>query len=292
MPKKKKQSRKTTQTQSQKVIVNIGTKTGKKKRGAVGGTVAYRHNLAPTFITAPQVDYTPLLAMMNYQTRTLQPEAITNPVTPLSSATVATAGEMSGQAAMVRAGQADPEAQPKESRRGLSSGVKSGGKQRRPGRTAETFEPNSHMEQRLSAEVKEEGVLQEDKPAQVAVPKPLDFGGYAGQAEVRPGFAQQRGATVAEPASQAIGILQPKLVNAPTTGFTTPPSATGLRSQSLPPPTARSGGRPKIYSEGKLTKDEVPFYEQLKKKPRSSLNELERGQFTSLRDRDRKFGRS
>lgn len=178
MPKKKKQSSKTTQSQSQKVIVNIGTATARKRkrRKGGGGTVAYRHNLAPTFITTPQVDYTPLLAMMQYQTRSLQPEAVTNPVTPLSSATVANAEQMAGQAAISRA-ELDasstasskfvnrerqeretmekedirgpsPRAQPKESRKVSSSGRK----QRRPGPTSETLQPNSQLDRRLESE--------------------------------------------------------------------------------------------------------------------------------------------
>jgi hypothetical protein len=116
MPKKKKQSRKTTQYQRQSVTVNIGTSTKRKRKGGGGG--GHRQNLAPTFITAPQVDYTPLLAMMSYQTRSLQQEPLRNPVTPLSSVTQALPAEqMAGEAAI-----------------------------RRAGPTAATFEPVAHME--------------------------------------------------------------------------------------------------------------------------------------------------
>lgn len=120
MPKKKKQSRKTTQYQRQSVTVNIGTSTKRKRKGGGGG--GHRQNLAPTFITAPQVDYTPLLAMMSYQTRSLQQEPVRNPVTPLSSVTQALPAEqMAGEAAI-----------------------------RRAGPTAATFEPVAHMERELA----------------------------------------------------------------------------------------------------------------------------------------------
>lgn len=120
MPKKKKQSRKTTQYQRQSVTVNIGTSTKRKRKGGGGG--GHRQNLAPTFITAPQVDYTPLLAMMSYQTRSLQQEPVRNPVTPLSSVTQALPAEqMAGEAAI-----------------------------RRAGSTAATFEPVAHMERELA----------------------------------------------------------------------------------------------------------------------------------------------
>jgi hypothetical protein len=105
--KRKRQSRKTTQSQrqSQKVIVNIGSKSAPRKRSGRGGLPppSHMHNLAPTFVTAPQVDYTPILAMLTQQTRSLQPEPVRNPVTPLSSATQ-TAEQMAGAAAIRRAG--------------------------------------------------------------------------------------------------------------------------------------------------------------------------------------------
>jgi hypothetical protein len=51
------------------------------------------------------VDYTPFLAMMTYQTRSLQPEPLRNPVTTLSSVTQALPAEqMAGEAAIRRAG--------------------------------------------------------------------------------------------------------------------------------------------------------------------------------------------
>jgi hypothetical protein len=139
-PKKKKKSRKTTQSQSQsqKVVVNIGTATAKRKRrggggAGPGGGGGYRHNLAPTIVNAPQVDYTPFLAMMQYQTRTLQGEGIANPVTPLSSATVANAEKMAGEAAI-----------------------------RRAGKTSADFSQQAHMNRREDEEREREAMGQED----------------------------------------------------------------------------------------------------------------------------------
>jgi hypothetical protein len=64
------------------------------------------HNLAPTFVTAPQVDYTPLLAMMQHHARPIV-EQVPMPVTqtPLSASIQAsTAEQMAGEAAIRRAG--------------------------------------------------------------------------------------------------------------------------------------------------------------------------------------------
>jgi hypothetical protein len=118
--KKKKQSRKTTQSQRQRqsqrqsVVVNIGSKSSprKKRRGGGGGggggglpPPSHMHNLAPTFVTSPQIDYTPILAMLSQQTRSLQPEPFQNPVTPLSSVHQSLPAEqMAGEAAIRRAG--------------------------------------------------------------------------------------------------------------------------------------------------------------------------------------------
>lgn len=138
MPKKKKQSRKTTQYQRQSVTVNIGTATKRKRKGGGGGGGGHRQNLAPTFITAPQVDFTPLLAMLTHQTRSLQPEPFQNPVTPLSSVTqVLPAEQMAGEAAI-----------------------------RRAGPTAGSFEPVSHMEREISATTQAREALSEILKAQ------------------------------------------------------------------------------------------------------------------------------
>lgn len=128
MPPKKRKLKQPTQSQrqSQKVIVNIGSKSAPRKRSGGGGG-GHRHNLAPTFITAPQVDYTPILAMLTQQTRSLQPEPLRNPVTPLSSVTQALPAEqMAGEAAI-----------------------------RRAGPTAGSFQPIGHMERQIEASLRE-----------------------------------------------------------------------------------------------------------------------------------------
>jgi hypothetical protein len=118
--KRKRQSRKTTQSQrqSQKVIVNIGSKSAPRKKSGRGGLPppSHMHNLAPTFVTSPQIDYTPILAMLTHQTRSLQHEPLRNPVTPLSSVTQALPAEqMAGEAAIRRAGPTASNLQPQPS---------------------------------------------------------------------------------------------------------------------------------------------------------------------------------
>jgi hypothetical protein len=109
MPPKKRKRKQPTQSQrqSQKVIVNIGSKSAPRKRSGRGGLPppSHQHNLAPTFVTAPQVDYTPLLMAITQQTRSLQPEPLRNPVTPLSAVMATqTAEQMAGAAAIRRVG--------------------------------------------------------------------------------------------------------------------------------------------------------------------------------------------
>jgi len=109
-PKKRKRQPTQSQKQSQKVIVNIGSKSAPRKKSGRGRgglpPPSYQHNLAPTFVTAPQVDYTPLLAMMQHHARPIveqQPMPITQ--TPLSASVQASnAKQMAGEAAIRRAG--------------------------------------------------------------------------------------------------------------------------------------------------------------------------------------------
>jgi hypothetical protein len=117
MPYKKRKRKQPTQSQrqSQKVIVNIGSKSAPRKRSGRGGLPppSHMHNLAPTFVTAPQVDYTPLLMAITQQTRSLQPEPVRNPVTPLSSVIQSLpAQQMAGAAAIRRAGKTAANFQP------------------------------------------------------------------------------------------------------------------------------------------------------------------------------------
>jgi len=98
MPKRKKATTKQKQKQSQRqsVVVNIGASKGRskpRKSSGRGGLPppSYAHNLAPTFITAPQVDYAPILGAIAGLTAKIQQEPrIQNPVTPLSSSVQAT----------------------------------------------------------------------------------------------------------------------------------------------------------------------------------------------------------
>ncbi len=121
-PKKRKRKAKTpkskpTQRQSQRqsVVVNIGSKSTPRKSSGRGNLPppSHAHNLAPTFVTAPQVDYTPLLAMMQHHASPIVAQApmpVQNAVTPLSSVSTQTnidarsPQQLAGQAALRRAG--------------------------------------------------------------------------------------------------------------------------------------------------------------------------------------------
>lgn len=99
MPRKKKvqQKQKQKQKQSQRVVVNVGTIAKSKKRSGRGGLPppSHMHNLAPTFVTAPQVDYTPLIAMMQHHARPIvaqSPMPVTQ--TPLSATIQASTAEV------------------------------------------------------------------------------------------------------------------------------------------------------------------------------------------------------
>ena len=85
MPPKRKARKGQTQTQRQSVVVNIGTKRKSSGRGRLPPP-SHQHNLAPTFITTPQIDYTNLFASLLHTTAKVKdPVPIRNPVTPLSS---------------------------------------------------------------------------------------------------------------------------------------------------------------------------------------------------------------
>lgn len=123
--KRKAKTPKTTQRQSQRqsVVVNIGSRTSPRKSSGRGNLPppSHAHNLAPTFVTAPQVDYTPLLAMMQHHSRPIvvqEPMPVQNPVTPLSSVSTQTqndarsAQQLAGEAALRRAGNTAGNLQP------------------------------------------------------------------------------------------------------------------------------------------------------------------------------------
>jgi hypothetical protein len=117
-----------TQTQRQSVVVNIGTKRKSSGRGRLPPP-SYQHNLAPTFITTPQIDYTNLFASLLHTTAKVQdPVPIRNPVTPLSA--TQSAQQMAGAAALSREAE------------------------RRPGPTAGNFQPlPSQADERLAANI-------------------------------------------------------------------------------------------------------------------------------------------
>lgn len=97
------------QRQTQRVTVNIGkTTVTKRKQSGKGGLPppSHMHNLAPTFVTAPQVDFVGLIGEISRLTKQVQdPVPIRNPVTPLQSTLIASNAEkMAGEAAIRRAG--------------------------------------------------------------------------------------------------------------------------------------------------------------------------------------------
>ena len=108
---------KQSQSQRQSVVVNIGTSKTKSKprksRGRGGlPPPSHMHNLAPTFVTNQQIDYTPLISsILNASNKIGAPNSISqrtieNPVTPLSSTTQSSSTQSSsaGEAAIRRAG--------------------------------------------------------------------------------------------------------------------------------------------------------------------------------------------
>ena len=121
-PKKKKekpkaQKQRQKQAQRQSVTVNVGTSKSKskpRKSSGRGGLPppSHMHNLAPTFVTNQQIDYTPLISSLLHTSNkigapnSISQRTIDNPITPLSSSTQSStsAGEMAGEAALRRAG--------------------------------------------------------------------------------------------------------------------------------------------------------------------------------------------
>ena len=122
MPPKKKKAKSTQkqkQSQRQSVVVNIGSTKSKPRKTSGRGRLpppSYKHNLAPTFVTNQQIDYTPLISSILHasnkigEPNSISQRTIENPVTPLSSTIQSSstqsssAGEMAGEAAIRRAG--------------------------------------------------------------------------------------------------------------------------------------------------------------------------------------------
>jgi len=118
---KPKPTQKQKQAQRQSVTVNVGSSKSKskpRKSSGRGGLPppSHMHNLAPTFVTNQQIDYTPLISSLLYASNkigapnSISQRTIENPVTPLSSTTQSStsqsssAGEMAKEAALRRAG--------------------------------------------------------------------------------------------------------------------------------------------------------------------------------------------
>jgi hypothetical protein len=188
----KKRKRKPTQSQSQRqsVVINIGSKTSKpRKKSGRGGLPppSYQHNLAPTFITAPQVDYTPLLAMMQHHARPIVEQApmpITQ--TPLSASVQASnAEQMAGEAAIRRAGPTAANFQPPPSQSRDKSPILTLLNRPRP----ETSKPKTNLKERFSM-----GAEDKDAPQQAL--RPPDP--YVTQQLVPTKSAEDLGAPVAE----------------------------------------------------------------------------------------------
>ena len=131
-PKKKKAKPKPTQKQKQaqrqSVVVNVGTSKSKskpKKSSGRGGLPppSHMHNLAPTFVTNQQVDYTPLITSLLHtsnkigEPNSISQRTIDNPVTPLSSTiqSSSTQSSSAGEAALRRAGPTAGNFQPRPS---------------------------------------------------------------------------------------------------------------------------------------------------------------------------------
>jgi len=118
---KPKPTQKQKQAQRQSVTVNVGSSKSKSKpRKSIGRgglpPPSHMHNLAPTFVTNQQIDYTPLISSILHASNkiggpnSISQRTIDNPITPLSSSTQSsysqssTAEEMAGEAALRRAG--------------------------------------------------------------------------------------------------------------------------------------------------------------------------------------------
>ena len=100
------------QSVNQSVVVKIGDTKAKRKytprkKGEGGGgggmpPASYPHHLQPTFIQAPQVDYTPLLLALNRTPNPIKPPmAVINERTPLSVGVQTTEQELASSSSFV-----------------------------------------------------------------------------------------------------------------------------------------------------------------------------------------------
>ena len=129
-PKKKKAKPKPTQkqkqSQRQSVVVNVGTSKSKPRKSSGRGRLpspSHMHNLAPTFVTNQQIDYTPLISSILHasnkigEPNSISQRSIENTVTPLSSTIQSSSTQSSspGEAALRRAGPTAGNFQPRPS---------------------------------------------------------------------------------------------------------------------------------------------------------------------------------
>jgi hypothetical protein len=197
--KRKAKTPKTTQRQSQRqsVVVNIGSKSTPRKSSGRGGLPppSHAHNLAPTFVTAPQVDYTPLLAMIQQHARPIVPQApLPVTTTPLSASVQASnAEQMAGEAAIRRAGPTAGNFQTPASEARFKPITKIGGEQ-------SSYKP-----------------VVQPNPPQVRPPDP-----YVTRQLVQPKAAEEPGSGGGIPFAQARFVDPPSAQQAEVVGFKTP----------------------------------------------------------------------
>jgi len=215
-PKKRKRKAKTprgqSQSQRQSVVVNIGSTSKPRKSSGRGGLPppSHAHNLAPTFVTAPQVDYTPLLAMIQQHARPIvaqEPLPVTT--TPLSASVQASnAEQMAGEAAIRRAGPTAGNLQPPPSladERRIETLLQSS----RP----QPSKPKTNMAERRSM-----GAEDKDAPKpQVRPPDP-----YVTRQLVQPKAAEEPGSGGGIPFAQARFVDPPSAQQAEVVGYKTP----------------------------------------------------------------------
>lgn len=237
MPPKKRRAKsksRTTQSQrqSQRVTVNIGktTVTKRKKQSGKGGLPPPSHlqNLAPTFVTAPQVDYVGLIGEISRLTKQVQdPVPIRNDMTPLQSTVIASNAEkMAGEAAI-----------------------------RRAGPTAERFQPVPSMaDERLAQQIQDQDdVVARQELAQKVVPMPTKGDGTGGGGPVA--FAEgvpKRGRPFVDMSKVALG--ESLIKSAPAQPVVRPAQAL-INTNRAEEPDAFEGS--KIKGLARLKKEEL-----------------------------------
>ena len=207
-PKKRKRKAKTprgqSQSQRQSVVVNIGSTSKSKPRSGRGGLPppSHAHNLAPTFVTAPQVDYTPLLAMIQQHARPIVAQApLPVTTTPLSASVQASTTESVGPSAQQMAREAAL---------------------RRAGQTAGNFQPPA-SEARMRPEP--EPSMPKDtvkaKPIVQPTPQVRPADPYVTQTLIQPKAAEEPGSGGGIPLAQARFVDPPSAQQAEVVGFKT-----------------------------------------------------------------------